>query len=137
MRLMGITPAGALAFLIFLVAFLMLLAAGLTLLAGILGGVGMYWVTSGQWRHAGRILIAFLFLSLVASIGMALFGIAILSLNTGERLVLSTYSWQFPQLVWSGTALLCSAGTTLVLLYTRIFVEVRRRQGNPPNAPLV
>lgn len=136
---MGITPAGALTFLIFLVAFLMLLGAGLTLLAGILGGVGMYLVTSGQWRHAGRILIAFtfLFLSLVASIGMALGGIAIFSLNTGERIVLSTYSWQLPQLLWSGAALLCSAGTALVLLYTRIFVEVRRRQSNAPNAPLV
>jgi hypothetical protein len=108
---MGITPAGALAFLIFLVAFLMLLVAGLMIILSILIGVGMYWVTSGQWRHAGRILIAFtfLFLSLVASIGMALGGIAIFSLNTGERIVLSTYSWQLPQLLWSGAALLCSA----------------------------
>jgi hypothetical protein len=136
---MGITPAGALAFLIFLVAFLMLLVAGLMIILSILIGVGMYWVTSGQWRHAGRILIAFtfLFLSLVASIGTALGGIAIFSLNTGERIVLSTYSWQLPQLLWSGAALLCSAGTALVLLYTRIFVEVRRRQSNAPNAPPV
>jgi hypothetical protein len=136
---MGITPAGALAFLMLLVAFLMLLVAGLTLLAGISGSVWMYWVTSGQWRHTGRILIAFtfLFLSLVASIGMALVGIAIFSLNTGERIVLSTYSWQLPQLLWSGAALLCSAGTALVLWGTRIYAVVRRRQSNAPNAPPV
>jgi hypothetical protein len=100
---MGITPAGALAFLIFLVAFLMLLVAGLMIILSILIGVGMYWVTSGQWRHAERLLNAFtfLFLSLVASLGAALDSTALFTLNTGGRTILSTDSSPFPQLLTS------------------------------------
>jgi hypothetical protein len=134
---MGITPAGALAFLIFLLAVLVLLLAGLMLLAGISIGVGMYWVTSGQWRHAGRIWLAFIVLSLMISLGLALSGTALFTLHTGGRTILSTASSPFPQLMSSGAALLCTGVAALVFWHTRIYEAACRRQGNPPSTPLV